>query len=71
SKSSSKSKKAASQSQSPASPPPSAPGPSSSLSVKEGDTCPLCGKGVIIRGRTALGCSRWKEGCTFVQKSGQ
>lgn len=78
SKSSAKSKKAASssqsaasQSQSPASPPPSASGPSSSLSVKEGDTCPLCGKGVIIRGRTALGCSRWKEGCTFVQKSGQ
>lgn len=33
--------------------------------VKEGDPCPLCGKGVVIRGKTALGCSRWREGCTF------
>lgn len=36
--------------------------------VKEGDTCPACGQGVVIRGKTALGCSRWKEGCTFRQK---
>lgn len=35
--------------------------------VKEGDTCPACGQGVVIRGKTALGCSRWKEGCTFRQ----
>ena len=27
--------------------------------------CPECGKGVIIKGKTAYGCSRWKEGCTF------
>ncbi|MDH6355038.1 DNA topoisomerase-3 [Dysgonomonas sp. PH5-45] len=27
--------------------------------------CPLCGKGHIVRGKTAYGCSRWKEGCTF------
>lgn len=33
--------------------------------VKEGDKCPLCGKGTIIRGRTALGCSEWKTGCSF------
>ena len=33
--------------------------------VKEGDACPLCGKGTVIRGKTALGCSRWKEGCNF------
>lgn len=33
--------------------------------VKEGDTCPLCGKGKVIRGKTALGCSRWNEGCSF------
>lgn len=32
---------------------------------KEGDTCPECGKGKVIRGKTSLGCSRWKEGCTF------
>ncbi|MBQ8224531.1 MAG: DNA topoisomerase 3 [Bacteroides sp.] len=30
-----------------------------------GTPCPLCGKGVIIKGRTAYGCSLWKEGCTF------
>ena len=36
--------------------------------VKEGDTCPACGQGVVIRGKTALGCSRWREGCTFRQK---
>ena len=27
--------------------------------------CPVCGQGVIIKGKTAYGCSRWKEGCTF------
>jgi len=32
-----------------------------------GKPCPLCGKGHIIRGKTAYGCSRWKEGCTFRQ----
>ena len=31
----------------------------------EGMPCPLCGKGVIIRGRTAYGCSEWKNGCTY------
>jgi DNA topoisomerase-3 len=30
-----------------------------------GQPCPVCGKGVIIKGKTAYGCSRWKEGCTF------
>ncbi len=35
------------------------------VEVKEGDTCPLCGKGKVIRGKTALGCSRWNEGCSF------
>lgn len=32
---------------------------------KEGDICPLCGQGKIIKGKTAYGCSRWKEGCTY------
>ena len=27
--------------------------------------CPLCKIGNIIKGRTAYGCSRWKEGCGF------
>lgn len=35
------------------------------IRVKVGDTCPLCGQGTIIKGKTALGCSRWREGCTF------
>ena len=30
-----------------------------------GQPCPLCGKGTVIKGKTAYGCSRWKEGCTF------
>lgn len=33
--------------------------------LKEGDPCPMCGRGVLIRGNTAFGCSRWKEDCTF------
>ncbi|MBR1484310.1 MAG: DNA topoisomerase 3 [Prevotella sp.] len=32
-----------------------------------GQPCPLCGKGHIIKGRTAYGCSEWKSGCTFRQ----
>lgn len=35
--------------------------------VKEGDVCPHCGKGHIIKGRTAYGCSEWKNGCNFRQ----
>ena len=30
-----------------------------------GKPCPLCGKGVVIKGRTAYGCSLWREGCAF------
>ena len=30
-----------------------------------GKPCPLCGKGHIIKGKTAYGCSEWKNGCTF------
>ena len=32
-----------------------------------GKPCPVCGQGTIIKGKTAYGCSRWKEGCTFRQ----
>ena len=35
--------------------------------VFEGQPCPLCGKGHIIKGKTAYGCSEWKNGCTFRQ----
>ncbi|MEQ1565535.1 MAG: DNA topoisomerase 3 [Myxococcota bacterium] len=40
-------------------PPPPASGP------REGDRCPACGAGTVVRGRVALGCSRWREGCGF------
>lgn len=30
-----------------------------------GKPCPKCGKGTIIKGKSAYGCSRWKEGCDF------
>ena len=30
-----------------------------------GMTCPLCGKGTIVKGRTAYGCSEWKAGCAL------
>ena len=33
--------------------------------VVEGQICPLCGKGTIIKGKMAYGCSEWRNGCTF------
>ena len=30
-----------------------------------GTICPLCGKGTVIKGKTAYGCSNWREGCTY------
>lgn len=30
-----------------------------------GTTCPVCGKGTIIKGKTAYGCSNWRNGCTY------
>ena len=30
-----------------------------------GMPCPKCGVGHIIKGNTAYGCSRWREGCTY------
>ena len=32
---------------------------------KAGMLCPVCRKGLIIRGKTRYGCSRWREGCTY------
>ncbi len=43
----------------------SAAKPGDAAGVKPGDVCPVCGKGVVIKGKTAYGCSRWKEGCSF------
>lgn len=33
--------------------------------IRVGSKCPLCGEGKVIKGNTAYGCSRWKEGCTY------
>ena len=30
-----------------------------------GQTCPICRKGTIIKGKTAYGCSEWRSGCTY------
>lgn len=35
--------------------------------LKIGDVCPKCQQGTIIKGKTAYGCSRWREGCDFRQ----
>ncbi|MGL5272968.1 MAG: DNA topoisomerase, partial [Phocaeicola sp.] len=32
---------------------------------KEGEPCPICGKGTIIKGKSAYGCSEWRTGCSF------
>ena len=32
---------------------------------KTGMLCPVCHQGTIIKGHTAYGCSRWREGCTY------
>jgi DNA topoisomerase-3 len=31
----------------------------------EGTICPICGKGTLLRGKTAYGCSEWKNGCSY------
>ena len=30
-----------------------------------GMTCPVCKHGTIIKGKSAYGCSRWREGCSY------
>ncbi len=39
--------------------------PSSTEDSIIGRKCPICGKGIIIKGKTAYGCSNWKEGCNY------
>lgn len=39
--------------------------PQASSSPVVGSVCPLCGKGTVIRGKTAYGCSNWASGCTY------
>ena len=33
--------------------------------IRAGSICPKCGQGKVIKGNTAYGCSRWKEGCDW------
>lgn len=47
-----------------ASPQPATSEPSADDSII-GTTCPVCGKGTIIKGKMAYGCSNWKNGCTY------
>lgn len=47
-----------------ASPQPATSEPSADDSII-GTICPVCGKGTIIKGKTAYGCSNWKNGCTY------
>lgn len=44
--------------------------PSGKAQIKKTGTavpeiCPLCGKGKVIKGKSAYGCSEWRSGCTF------
>lgn len=34
---------------------------------KSGMRCPVCGRGIVIRGKTRYGCSQWREGCTYAE----
>lgn len=36
-----------------------------SIAVSENQPCPKCKQGSIIKGKTAFGCNRFKEGCDF------
>lgn len=33
--------------------------------IRAGSKCPECGEGKVLKGHTAYGCSRWKEGCNW------
>lgn len=35
---------------------------------KAGMLCPVCRKGLVIRGNTRYGCSRWREGCNYAEQ---
>ena len=48
-----------------------APAPAEGEDAIVGKPCPVCGKGTVIKGKAAYGCSRWKEGCTFRQPFGE
>lgn len=41
------------------------PAPPAPALPQVGQPCPLCGRGVVVKGHTAFGCSEWKNGCTW------
>ena len=42
------------------------PSPPKSEEVRSTEIpCPRCGRGVLLRGRTAFGCSAYHEGCDY------
>lgn len=64
--------KKAAQTEKPVATPAATPAPDASAPVTApssdalvGQPCPVCGKGTIIKGKTAYGCSEWRNGCTF------
>jgi DNA topoisomerase-3 len=40
--------------------------PAAPKNKTEGVNCPKCQQGKLLKGKTAYGCSRWKEGCKFL-----
>ncbi len=44
---------------------PSVPKKKDGADALVGQPCPVCGKGTIIKGKTAYGCSEWRNGCTY------
>ena len=67
-----KPKKAATAARKPAARKKKAPAPAAAgEDALVGQPCPLCGKGTVIKGKTAFGCSRWKEGCAFRKPFGK
>ena len=50
---------------SPSVPAPAAATASDHTDALVGQPCPLCGKGTVIKGKTAYGCSEWRNGCTY------
>ncbi len=44
---------------------PNQPAPQTPAQDLTGQPCPLCGKGTLIKGNTAYGCSEWRNGCTY------
>lgn len=41
------------------------PSPAPSAPKDSSLSCPSCGKGKVVKGKSAYGCSRWKQGCSF------